>query len=165
MFLSSSCRSYAHSPKLTRFKRLPYHVLAAALVCLHPTGPILIRDIRMETTHENALLPWWPAGMARCSGAVRVCMCHTQIWRETHVQTHAVKAHGLNLMWGQKYQYQTCLMIQKRPQCVFHLPCRITHNTTQHTPLFCTDPILTTWNQPMNNNSSTGIREIMHERG
>ncbi len=63
---------------------------------LHPTRPILIRDVRMETTHENALLPWWPARMERCSEGNFLCVCGTN----THIHTRSQKPR-FNLIWWQ----------------------------------------------------------------
>lgn len=94
---------------------------------LHPTRPILIRDVRMETTHENALLPWWPARIERCSEGnfQRACVCGTN----AHIQTYTFSKPLFqpDLVTGISI---TCLMAyRKKSLCGFLSPCRITQNT------------------------------------
>ncbi len=73
---------------------------------LHSTRPILITDVRMETTHENALLPWWPARMERCSEWNFLCVCgthtptyHTYTFSKSSFQPDLVTGISIIPVW------------------------------------------------------------------
>lgn len=120
VLLQQTCKIYF---SLVAFKHLHTQACMSARnvhTGLHPTRPILIR---METTHENALLPWWPARIERCSEGNFQCVCVCVCAGQTHTYGHIHSQNPcFSLIWWQESVSPVWWHTQRKVCVGFSLP-------------------------------------------